>query len=52
MPFWERSARKDTALPLVLPPPPKAPKDDQCLHIVHVSAELAPIAKVSPCGRQ
>mmetsp|Transcript_35470 Transcript_35470/g.67957 ORF Transcript_35470/g.67957 Transcript_35470/m.67957 type:complete len:648 (+) Transcript_35470:97-2040(+) len=50
VPFWERSARKDTALPLVLPPPPKAPKDDQCLHIVHVSAELAPIAKVGGLG--
>eukprot|EP00959_Pyramimonas_sp_CCMP1952_P215338 4505645-Pyramimonas_sp.AAC.1 len=49
-PFWNRSARKASALPLMLPPVPPVPIDANPLHIVHISAELAPIAKVGGLG--
>eukprot|EP00240_Pyramimonas_obovata_P003103 CAMPEP_0118922034 /NCGR_PEP_ID=MMETSP1169-20130426/1105_1 /TAXON_ID=36882 /ORGANISM="Pyramimonas obovata, Strain CCMP722" /LENGTH=657 /DNA_ID=CAMNT_0006862847 /DNA_START=43 /DNA_END=2016 /DNA_ORIENTATION=+ len=49
-PFWQRSARKASALPLMLPPVPPVPADANPMHIVHISAELAPIAKVGGLG--
>jgi hypothetical protein len=47
--FWDRSPLKD-GLSAIVPPLPPSPKDPVSLHVVHISAELAPIAKV--CERE
>mmetsp|Transcript_9372 Transcript_9372/g.23219 ORF Transcript_9372/g.23219 Transcript_9372/m.23219 type:complete len:657 (-) Transcript_9372:563-2533(-) len=49
--FWERSPR-NTPFPLQLEDSVRIPKerDAQALHIVHISAELAPIGKVGGLG--
>lgn len=49
VPFWKKSPLKD-GLSAIVPPLPPTPKDERSLHVVHISAELAPIAKVGGLG--
>ncbi len=43
--FWDRAPRSSLA-PIVLTPPPPPEQDANPMHIIHITAEMAPIAKV------